>query len=220
MPYRANTGSDLVPEPEAVTPQTGPHGMRATGGKTCTCGCDIPYINPRLPAWFKAHLDVPLLHGSSVSTREMILALQEIHAHHNVPKGFMDTILALFATAMPGPHYLPRSIHMLREVTNTPPHSKFHVHVCSAPGCSGHEYIDEPEKSKWREGESCPICQTPRFKAQVIAGTWHFVQYIAGGALCCRHERYDIGLYTPQERRFWSRGFLTSTLEWSAPSAR
>ena len=167
-----------MPEPEAVTLQAGFNGTRATGGKTCTCGCNIPYINPHLPAWFKAHLDVPLLHGSSVSTREMILALLEMHTHHNVPKGLMDTILALFATAMPGPHYLPRSIHMLREVTNTPPHSEFHVHVCSAPGCSGHEYPDERDKSKWRKGESCPICRTPRFKTQVIAGTWHFVYYI------------------------------------------
>lgn len=108
-----------------------------------------------------------------MSAREMLLALLELHVLHNMPQGLMDKMLSLFSAALPGPHFLPRSIHLLREVTGTPHHSRFQVHVCSAAACPGHEYPNL-EKSKWPEhaDDTCPKCNTKRFKSTILAGRY------------------------------------------------
>lgn len=147
----------------------------------CECGCGKCYTRRGSVEWFKAHMDDPLAVGvdvsgravcSKVTTREMVLAMLELHVQHNVSKGLMDTILAMFSEAIPGTHYLPPSVHLLRKVTDTPEHTKFHVHVCSTEGCPGHDFGDVQPKSEWPKvaNQKCPKCGASRFKTSLIAG--------------------------------------------------
>jgi hypothetical protein len=183
-PPRTADGS--IPDDDMFDP---PEGLVSPGKgrsrnprRNCECGCDKPYTRRGSVEWFKAHMDNPLAVGadgsggtvrSKVTTREMVLALLELHVQHNVSKGLMDTILAMFSEAIPGIHFLPPSIHLLRKVTDTPEHTKFHVHVCSTDGCPGHDFGHVPPKDEWPGlvDEKCPKCEAKRFKTSVIAGT-------------------------------------------------
>ena len=150
-------------------------------GKGCVCGrCDGPYVHPGTAEYLKAHLDSPVARGvdaagtlvdSGVTTRELCIAILKLHLHYNIGKECMDVLLALFSSVLPGVHFIPRSIHLLRKVTDTPNHTDFIKHACSSKGCPGHLYPDLPERD-WLDhaGDKCPECSHPRFTLTEVGG--------------------------------------------------
>lgn len=75
------------------------------------------------------------------------MAILTLHLRYNICKECMDVILALFLSVLPGVHFIPRSIHLLRKVTDTPDHRKFTKHACSIKGCPGHLNPNLPKQA-------------------------------------------------------------------------
>lgn len=150
-------------------------------GKSCPCGCHRPYTRPGTSNYLKAHMDCPISSGidsegnhvySDVTAQEFYMVILQLHLHYSIGKECMDVLLALFASVTPGVHFIPRSIHLLKEVTETPEHWRFMKHACAAKGCPGHVYEDVTDYTKWlqHETDKCPKCDTPRFKITEIGG--------------------------------------------------
>ena len=107
--------------------------------------------------------------SSEVTTQELVLALLQLHVKFNISKSVMDTFLRLISRIIPGVHFVPPSVHMLRRIARAQNHMEFLVHVCAAPDCDGHVYPDLT-RDKWHQhlGEQCPKCGASRFKVSRI----------------------------------------------------
>jgi hypothetical protein len=154
-----------------------------TQGSLCVCGCGGPYIKPGTAQYYRAHMDEPVVRGmdadgnpvnSSVSVREFFMAILQLHLRYNISKSCMDVMLCLFASIVPGRHFIPRSIHLLRKVTDTPEHSVFIKQACAAKNCPGHLYPDLPDRSTWLDhvDDKCPKCSHPRFQVTEFGGRY------------------------------------------------
>ncbi|GIL58328.1 hypothetical protein Vafri_13395 [Volvox africanus] len=158
--------------------------MAMPANASCACGredCKAVYFKPGSAEWYKAHMEQPVLYGmnaeqqpvrSDVSTRELVIALLELHVTHHVGSGVMDVLLQLFSRVVPGVHFIPPSVHILRQISETPNHMTFQRHVCSASGCPGHVYESLPDRHTWGDNldQRCPHCGTNRFRVVQMGG--------------------------------------------------
>lgn len=164
---------------------------------TCVCGCGGPYVKPGTVEYYKCHLDHPVARGvdsdgnpvdSSVTVRELVMAILRLHLRYSISKDCMDVLLCLFANVVPGVHFIPRSIHLLRKVTDTPDHSQFQMHVCAAKGCTGHVYPGLTNRKTWLDhvSDKCPKCSHPRFHVTEFGGQcWGYCRRGCMSCLAC-----------------------------------
>jgi hypothetical protein len=81
----------------------------------------------------------------------------------------MDSQLSFTQSMLPPVNFLPRSVHLLRQVAGAEDWAKYEVHVCAAACCTGHVYADV-QRDHWNHKEVCPKCSTLRFKTSTLGG--------------------------------------------------
>lgn len=203
-------------------------GDNDTGGlgeapDTCICGCGGAYVKPGTVEYYKSHMEHPVTRGvdlegnpvdSRVTVRELIMAILTLHLRYNISKDCMDVFLCLFANVVPGVHFIPRSVYMLRKVTGTPDHSQFQKHVCAAKGCTGHVYPDLPDRDTWLDhiDDECPKCNHPRFHMTNFGGPYGgYLRRGRGRCVDCR-SRVHAGVWCMVQGRIGIREWALQNL--------
>lgn len=102
---------------------------------------------------------------------QAVCAMLEQSEIYHKSKVVTDADLAMSSCLLPGHNYLPKSIHLLREVSGAEDWSEFEVHVCAAEGCRGCVY-EQLDRSQWEahRNDCCQFCGEARFQTSDVGG--------------------------------------------------